>query len=710
MKPGLKLQPNLPDKAVFYLLWAESLFMLGRYTESMRKVGVTLRLVSKSSEHTIYAKARYLRGMICIKLGRLTDAIEDLNESYACYKRIGDRAHILLPLNNLAQALFISGNLRRSREVLESSLSLVRESDPITAITQRINLARVLALLGEFSQSQKQLEAKCVRECTVAIKNKRADFVKGMVAVYKLESDFASRLLISCKQYFSKEAFAHDINVCQEYLGLLEYNRGNYKKAREYYQQVLDTPEPTASAVAQTLRMLTDVEIAERNWDTAMETAKKAEAAITKINERIELGALWRAYGQICTHRGEHDTARDFFSKSIDLLHEIGARYELALSYLACGNSESYNREERKFNLEMARMLFAEMEVPKRVEQVEKAIADLRLDSVSAPAISVFDRTDEPVMVVASPRMHRIVEFVSRVAESRMNVLLTGETGVGKDLLAKYIHHCSGRRGEFVMLNSAAIPNEMIESELFGFVRGAFTGAGRTRPGLFEVAENGTFYLNEIADSTPEFQTKLLEVLETREVRRLGENRIRKVNFRLIAATNHDLDTFMKENRFRLDLYHRLSEIPIQVPSLSERPEDIPALVEHFLYECGWRSGNGSSLRNSASSSLRNSASSTLPESASSTEYVSRLIELLAAHSWPGNVRQLKSDVSRLWLSSGGDIAEMVEMMASKPLPDKPDGLLNLLESTNWNRRETARILGVSETTVRNRIRRFNLA
>ncbi len=192
----------------------------------------------------------------------------------------------------------------------------------------------------------------------------------------------------------------------------------------------------------------------------------------------------------------------------------------------------------------------------------------------------------------------------------------------------------SGRTGPFVPVNAAAIPSSMIESELFGHTKGAFTGAGADRIGLFEQADDGTFYLNEIADSSPEFQAKLLQVLETRTVRRLGDNEERPVSFRLIAATNHDLQKAISEQNFRLDLFHRLNEIPIHLPPLAERREDIPALVHHFLTECGLdlaNNGNGQDYE--------------------------RLAGLLTSLPWPGNVRELKAMISRLWIESHGDMS-----------------------------------------------------
>ena len=154
------------------------------------------------------------------------------------------------------------------------------------------------------------------------------------------------------------------------------------------------------------------------------------------------------------------------------------------------------------------------------------------------------------------------------IAPSDMAVLLTGPSGVGKDLLAKYIHHYSGRTGRFILVNTPAIPDDMVESELFGHKRGAFTGADADKTGLIEEAEGGTLYLNEIGDASPKLQAKLLDVLESKKFRRLGETKARRVDFRIIAATNHNLEELIRQQRFRADLFHRLNQANLDLPAL----------------------------------------------------------------------------------------------------------------------------------------------
>jgi len=291
-----------------------------------------------------------------------------------------------------------------------------------------------------------------------------------------------------------------------------------------------------------------------------------------------------------------------------------------------------------------------------------------------------------PQIVVVNSATKKLIGMARSVARSEMSVLLTGPTGTGKDLLAQYIHYHSGRSGKFVSVNSAAIPETMIEAELFGHRKGCFTGAEGDRIGLIEAADGGTFYLNEIADSSASFQIKLLDALERKVIRRLGENKERPVDFRLIAATNHNLEKCTKEGTFRIDLYHRICEVPIALPPLAERREDIPELVKHFLALSGMNCNE------------------------SDDKALQDLIEVFSKREWPGNIRELKAEVKRLVLISKSDLKRMIEL-AGEVAPVMPDSnrLLELLEKNRWNRRQVARLLGVSDMTIRRQIKRYNL-
>src|SRR6266446_3296373 len=235
-------------------------------------------------------------------------------------------------------------------------------------------------------------------------------------------------------------------------------------------------------------------------------------------------------------------------------------------------------------------------------------------------------RYAHPNVVARSPKMQEVLATVERVAPTNSTVLLGGESGVGKDLLARAIHEKSRRsRGPFIKINSSAIPENLLESELFGYEKGAFTGANASKPGKFELADKGTLFLDEIGDVPPAIQVKLLRVLQEREFERLGGTRTVKVDVRLIAATNRDLRAALEEGTFREDLYYRLNVVPIDIAPLRQRKEDIPDLVHLFLSRCPGEP--------------RNSVKSITPEA----------MHILVSYHWPGTVRELQNISERAW-------------------------------------------------------------
>ncbi len=237
------------------------------------------------------------------------------------------------------------------------------------------------------------------------------------------------------------------------------------------------------------------------------------------------------------------------------------------------------------------------------------------------------------VMIGESPQIKQLLQLIEKVARSDSTVLITGESGTGKELVARKIHQLSPRKDKaFVPINCGAIPKELLESELFGYEKGAFTGANRTKPGRFEIANGGTVFLDEIGDMSPDLQVKVLRVLQERCFERVGGIKEINIDIRVVAATNRDLEQAVKEGSFREDLYYRLNVIPIRVPPLRDRKEDIPLLCQHFIEHFSKRNGR-SCLR------LDN-----------------RALSALMAYNWPGNIRELENTMERLVVLTDGDV------------------------------------------------------
>ena len=305
-----------------------------------------------------------------------------------------------------------------------------------------------------------------------------------------------------------------------------------------------------------------------------------------------------------------------------------------------------------------------------------------------------------------SPRMRAVRDLIGKVASTNATVLLTGESGVGKEVVARAVHQESPRAGnQFLKVNCAALPGELLESELFGHQRGAFTGAYRDKPGKFELAAKGTLMLDEIGEVPLRLQAKLLHILQDGEFARVGGERVLHTDVRVVAATNRDLEAEIRAGRFREDLYYRLNVVEIRVPPLRERRDEIPALVDHFL-----KTANAQYAR--------------------AVDIGPSTMQLLVDHAWPGNIRELENFIKRIVVlgnaaqirqelsalaKAPAPVAAPVTASASAPVATAADGRVDLkaiarqaardaeriviaetLDRVHWNRAKAARILQIS--------------
>lgn len=315
-----------------------------------------------------------------------------------------------------------------------------------------------------------------------------------------------------------------------------------------------------------------------------------------------------------------------------------------------------------------------------------------------APSVQRFRE-----MIGRDEKMLIVFEWIRTAAKSDISVLILGPTGSGKEVVARMIHELSRRaREKFQAVNCAALPDTLFESEIFGYEKGAFTGAQDRKPGRLELADHGTLFLDEIGDLSPAAQAKLLRVLEDRRFERLGGQKSVQVDFRLISATNRPLDQLVRDSRFREDLYYRVNAFSIRLPSLRERPVDIPVLAGRFL------------ARYCATNGLPLDAKTLSPEANA----------LLQRYPWPGNIRELESTVSRAALSAPGRVIRDVDIeflhthAASAPeaapkLPTLREAerahIHRVLEAVAWNKKEAARLLEISRGTLYRKIEEYAL-
>ena len=390
------------------------------------------------------------------------------------------------------------------------------------------------------------------------------------------------------------------------------------------------------------------------------EEGMKTLEEMGKTDPEIKVVVITGDREQETSLRAINDGAYDYFSKPFDF-EEMKIVIKRAL-YI-----RSLERENRRLHQELAR--------------------EAQFDDI----------------IGKSDKMKSVFEIIRIVAHSDCTVLIRGESGTGKELVATTIHDNGPRRDKpFVALNCAAIPEALLESELFGYEKGAFTDANKGKPGKFELASDGTLFLDEIADMSLAMQAKILRAVQDRSFERLGGTKPIKVNTRLIAATNKNLEELMRKEAFREDLYYRLNVVSIYVPALRERKEDISLLADHFLRK--YKSGDTKKTKTISAHTLR----------------------LLVDYEWPGNVRELENVIERAVALGredtlqAGDVFSGIERRLSKPSVASNstnvslvEAEKNLIEETlkvaRWNQTEAAKLLGIHRNTLRRKIKHFQI-
>jgi len=315
----------------------------------------------------------------------------------------------------------------------------------------------------------------------------------------------------------------------------------------------------------------------------------------------------------------------------------------------------------------------------------------------------IENREEFKHMVGASDVMAEVFSLVNKVANTEATILITGESGTGKELVARAIHEQSSRRGaRFVAINCAAIPRDLLESELFGHIKGAFTGAIKDQQGKFQQADGGTIFLDEVCDLPLEMQPKLLRVLQEKEVLPVGSGKIQKIDVRVVAATNLDIEELVAAGRFREDLYYRLSVIPIHLPPLRQRLEDIPLLLRHFAARAGY----------------------------AHVMFAKETLDALTAYPWPGNVRELENLVTRMMILREGDTIGVEDLPKKIMMRQKHEGniavvnmppegysleqlerevVIEALERNNWNKSAAAAFLKVPRHVLLYRLEKYGI-
>ncbi len=752
-KPGTGLSPG--DEADLCYLSAVALYNLGRYKDALGKANSAFELLKDTSENSRVAQIQDILGRIHWGLGDLKNAELHIRDAVTTYRRIRDYAAIVQCGNILARILFTKADFKKAVEYLKEAQDLARSIQDYWMEAKILgNLGRINTLLGNWKKAEEELKTSlhANQERDNSIGQCRDLLSLGYLFTLKRQFQEAEECLSSALRLAQENDYLRETVIYHEYMGGLRFDQGKYQQAEEHYAQLIDLWEkdaPDGDMISQTYRLLAEVKVGQKRLDQALLYCRKSLQVARSLGERIEHAATLRVLGQVYSADGEKQKCRQCFQRAISLLQQIGARYELARTFLEAGKADSFDYYKRLAFLSNAESLFRQLDSRYHLGLVNLAITRLMKDESDYGKAQIFLAEAETLLkqsgdkkelrqaqdlkysidealfqsrkiaksngrvtfdgvITQNAEMREVIERLKQIKDYDISILVEGETGTGKDLIAKAVHYSSSRKDKrFVAINCAALPESLLENELFGHKRGAYTGADKDQPGLFEEAEGGTLYLDQVEEIPNSTQVKLLRALEEKEITRLGDTKPRKIDVRIICSSIEDLKEAVRKGRFRQDLYFRLNTFYIKLPALRQRKEDIPALTRHFLKDYGLDEKRIKEFEKNGNS------------------------RKLMDYHWPGNVRELENELKRMVVLAqaggnkdpGGFLPDRLGCPEnSRGLSGEEGDLFHLvaefekhkiveaLKQSNGIKLRAARMLGIPEATIRNKIRKHRIS
>jgi len=748
--PQVNLSPE--EKGDIHYLASFCLYNLGRYKEALAKAALAFEVFKDTSENEKVAQIQDILGRIHWGLGDLRDAELHIRDAITTYRRIRDYVAMVKCNNIMARLLFTKSEFEKATEYLNEAKDLCRFThDSLMEAKILGNLGRIHTLLGNWEKAEEELKISLQANETRgdAIGLCRDQLSSGYILVLKREFEQAKAYLSSAFQLAQNNNYLRETVIYHEYSGELCFDQGRYEQAEEHFNQIINLWEnaaPDGDMISQAYRLLAEVNVAQREYDKAFTFCQKSLEVSKSLGEKIEEGAVYRILGQIYSAKEEKEKSSQHFDKSISYLQQVGAKYELAKTYLEAGRSKTYEYYKRLGFLSNGENLFRDLHSKYHLGLVNSSITQLLVEQKDYSKAQVFlaeaerffkecnhqkelrrvvnlKRSIEEALfkssmiaksngkvtfdniVTQSTEMREIIEKLKQIMNYDISILLEGDTGTGKDLLAKAIHYSSRRKDKrFVAVNCAALPESLLENELFGHKRGAYTGADKDHPGLFEEAEGGTLYLDQVEEIPNSTQVKLLRAIEEKEINRLGETKPRKIDVRIISSSIEDLKERVKDGKFRQDLYFRLNTFKIKIPPLKERKEDIPLLIRHFLKEYEVEERRIKEFEKDGT------------------------IKRFLGYGWPGNVRELENEIKRMVvLTQAGDndpsgfLSEKLVQSSSNQLffhesslfcqvaEFEKEKIIEALKQCSWIKLRAARLLSIPEATLRNKIKKYKI-
>ena len=693
----------------FRCLEAKLFYLSNDYRRALTSARIASALLAPFGESEQLAEAFLFTGKSLVALGNYQEAETAYLDAESLYRRNDNKAGRVDASNQLARVYFIRAEYKSALKYLLDAAHLAEEiGDRKTLAFLWGNLGRVHTFMGNFEKAAESLNLNISLSEELGDRHEtaRAMLSLGYIEMQSEMFEKAQRHFDEAYLVMVREKMQRSLVVCQTYIGELKLRSGELSSARRTLNEAIDGARklaPESSLMAMPLRLLAEVELKEGHLNPATRLANQALALADKINEPVEKAAALRVIGKLSLLTGRdgketQNTAKIAFAQAMELFYEADARYEQAETLIAMSACGLGSTRRRLVNLFRAADLYNRLGIKNKYEKTQALINRTEITGTELSAARL-ESAGGPVIITDNQRMRTILDQLAHAATSDLPILLMGDTGTGKDLLAQYYHSQTGRKGEFVAVNCAAFPDTLLEAELFGYRKGAFTGAGADKDGLLHRANNGTFFLDEIGEMSLISQAKLLTVIETCRTRRLGDTTEESLNIRFVAATNCNLADMVERGMFRRDLYYRLSGISFRVPPLAERPEDIPLLLRHFLKKEG----------------VAEAENRLDPE----------LVSEFTSRSWPGNVRQLESEVKKLVLfttiAKEDSLSDLAGVLVQHDTDSETLSLVNQVEQfekgliikalrkAQGNKSQAARELSIHESTLRAKMKRYDL-
>lgn len=662
---------------------------------------------SKDGDSLALAEVFMTLGAILRDSGQVREALRAYTDAESIFRRNDDLDGRCRALNLMAGVYFKQTDYRRALSTLLEALEMAQSLGDRTKIAYMMgNVGRIHTFLGDLAEAERHLKINIELSHDIGdqVEVARAYLSLGYAQMIRGDFEQAERSFETAYPIIVASGNRRDEAIYLSYRGELEYRSGIPAEAQITLEKALVLAEkvaPETTLVGRILRQQAEAVVRLGNYRLAQRLIARALPIMGGNGDRVTCGALWKLKAVIASSTGQIETMKTAINKSLDLLTESGVRHELAEALLAAGQLDGFTSRQRLTYLFRAEEYYASAGLSRRHSEVQLAISAIEavVDSPSHVSRRSDSDTTAADYITCCPRIERFKTELAAFGHSDLPVLLTGETGVGKDQMARYFHSLVRPAGPFVAINCASVPESLLESELFGYVRGAFTGAEGRKRGLFESANSGVLFLDEIGDMPLSLQAKLLGVIERRRMIPLGSVTEVELDVKLVAATNQNLELLVERGDFRRDLYYRLSGISFDIPPLRDRREDIPLLATYFLRKRGLLSDRA--------------------------ELPSELVRNFMAYDWPGNIRELDNRIRRVEVMAqlvdtgdllgaftavfSGQTSPVVTNLFEQVEEFERKLLVEALRAAGGNKSAAARILGVHEATVRTKLKRYGL-